>query len=429
MKALAFSLSFIVLLSCSQNSDKINNIEISSFNDGWEFALKDLNYTQIQIPHTPRIEPLVVNNQWQGLHFYKKSFKITNPSIGKYFLHFEGVMHDAKVFINSNKVTTHLGGYLPFTIDLSNYLFEGENTINVEVSNLHNPTIPPGKELKSLDFNFYGGIYRDVWLIRKNKIYVTDPFVEKNSNAGWLLYFDKVSKDIATGTLRIELKNELKADTEVEVQGTLSTNQNEFYFNKKINLEKNTKKILSIPIEIDSPQLWSTTRPTLYDLTIDVISNGLIYDKVKDKVGIRDILLTEDGFFLNGKKLFIRGTNRHQEYPYVGYAISNNANFRDALKIKNAGFDFVRLSHYPQDKSFLDACDELGLMVMNAIPGWQYFEDGQFMENSYQDIRDMIRRDRNHPSVVFWEVSLNESEMTEEFIKKSQCYFERGVTL
>jgi beta-galactosidase len=147
-----------------------------------------------------------------------------------------------------------------------------------------------------------------------------------------------------------------------------------------------------------------------------VVDDQIIQTEV-EKIGIRSIELTQNEFLLNGEKKYFRGTNRHQEYPYVGYAISKNANRRDAIKIKQAGFDFVRLSHYPQDISFLEACDELGLLVMNAIPGWQYYsDDPEFLKNSYQDIRDMVRRDRNHPSVVFWEVSLNESPMTDTYM-------------
>ncbi len=389
------------------------------FNEVWSVTMDQSIYDSITIPHTPRIEPLIVNDQWQGHLTYTKSFAIDNFDEGKTIIHFEGVMHEAKVFINDQKVKEHVGGYLPFSIDLTSYLIKGINKLKVEVYNTNNQSIPPGKLLEGLDFNFYGGIYRDVWLQRKNDIHITDPFIENTKEAGWLIHFSEVNETMAKGTVRIQLRNDSKETKTISADIKLSHGEVVHEFSRTDTLKAAEVKSITVPIEIANPKRWSVKNPLLYELSIAIETDNHIYDRVEDKVGIRRIDLSEEGFYLNGQKVYISGTNRHQEYPYVGYAISNNANYRDAVKIKKAGFDFVRLSHYPQDESFLDACDELGILVMNAIPGWQYFGDSVFIQNSYQDIRDMVRRDRNHPSVVFWEVSLNESAMTDEYMNRA----------
>jgi beta-galactosidase len=152
------------------------------------------------------------------------------------------------------------------------------------------------------------------------------------------------------------------------------------------------------------------------------VSGGAVVDAERTRVGIRRISITRDGFRINGEKMFLRGTNRHQEYPYVGYAVPEAAQHRDARKIKDAGFDYVRLSHYPHSPAFMDACDELGLVVMNCIPGWQFFgPDPAFAELQYRNCRDLLRRDRNRPSVILWEVSLNETAMPPEFIARTHA--------
>ena len=163
--------------------------------------------------------------------------------------------------------------------------------------------------------------------------------------------------------------------------------------------------------------MWSPDSPSLYTLKTKIVSDNSTLDEKETRIGIREIEIRKDAFLINGQKKFLRGINRHQEYPYVGYALSNNAQYRDAVKIKEAGFDYVRLSHYPHSNAFMDACDELGLVVIDAILGWQYYSDNpEFKAHQFKASRDLIRRDRNHPSVIAWELSLNESDMPESFI-------------
>ena len=161
---------------------------------------------------------------------------------------------------------------------------------------------------------------------------------------------------------------------------------------------------------VDSPRLWHPDHPSLYTLVTTVSRAGQPTDEVRTRLGIRTLALGRGGLHINGKSFPIHGSNRHQEYPYLEYALSPNAGRRDAQHIKDGGFNHIRLSHYPQDPAFLDACDALGILVQAPIPGWQIFRSNpSFVTRTFQDIRDLIRRDRNHPCVVFWEPNLNET--------------------
>ncbi|HET8855324.1 MAG TPA: glycoside hydrolase family 2 TIM barrel-domain containing protein, partial [Salinimicrobium sp.] len=251
--------------------------------------------------------------------------------------------------------------------------------------------------------------------------HITDAVAaQKAASGGVLVYFDKVTAENATGLVKVHFENARKQASEVYFTASLRKEGvviKEFQ-SEPLTVEANADQEISQTIQVDNPKLWSPQHPNLYQLEVTLYADGQMVDQITETTGIRDIALNADGFYLNGEKLFIRGTNRHQEYPYIGYAISPEADYRDAVKIKNAGFDFVRLSHYPQSTDFLDACDELGLIVMNCIPGWQFFGEDEFRQNSYQDVVDMIRRDRNHPSIFFWEISLNESGMDDAYIEK-----------
>lgn len=415
-------LSTLFLFSCSKELVPLTRSK-TNFGSDWTFT-KDsasLNWEKITIPHTAQIEPLVVNNQWQGNCWYQKKFNVARREDEKVFFYFEGVMHEAWVWINGKLVTHHQGGYLPFTVDATDLVQENENTIIVKVNNEDNPQIPPGKPLKTLDFNYYGGIYRNVYLLQTNSVYITDAVHANEVNGGGILvHFDNITKEKASGILKVHVKNESDTPKKVKLEITLSTQNSQTKFtSKEVVIGSKADASILENIEILKPELWGIDQPNLYDVEVKVLSEKSVLDLQTLKTGIRKAALKTDGFYLNDEKLFINGTNRHQEYPYVGYALSDEANYRDAVKIKNAGFDFVRLSHYPQTEAFLNACDEVGLLVMNCISGWQFSGDETFLENSFQEIRDLARRDRNHPSIIFWEVSLNESDMKEPYMKKA----------
>ncbi|MFH6772365.1 glycoside hydrolase family 2 TIM barrel-domain containing protein [Gaetbulibacter aestuarii] len=404
----------------AQNRTKIN------FGTDWEFKISEsipTDWEKVMLPHTAKIEPLVVNNQFQGTFWYQKTFNAPFSKNQKVFLYFEGVMQMADIWINDQKVCSHTGGYLPFIIDITPYLNKrGKNIIRVKGNNDDNPNFPPGKPLNELDFNYYGGIYRNVYLITTDKLHITNSMEANKAGSGGLyVNFDSISKDNASGVIQTHIKNDYSKDKSVVLNYFLTDKNGKKleFTSEPFTIKSNSDKEIIQKIQVKNPKLWSISQPNLYQLEVQIISNNQIIDSYCETIGIRKSEIRDDGYYLNNKKLFIRGTNEHQEYPYLGYAISDDAQYRDAVKIKNAGFDFVRMSHYPHAEAFMKACDELGILVMNSLTGWQFFGNEKFQENAIQDIRDMARRDRNHPSVIFWEASLNETGMSKAFMAKA----------
>ncbi|WP_298486189.1 glycoside hydrolase family 2 TIM barrel-domain containing protein [uncultured Maribacter sp.] len=429
-KYILISVFYFTLLAC--NDGKSAYIEKQNFNKDWAFkiledpnndnySIDSNNWEKVLLPHTPKIEPKIVNNQWQGICWYRKYFEIPDKMKDKkLFLKFEGAMNIAEVWVNDNKLIEHHGGYLPFVVDFSDVAnFNKINTVAVRLNNNDNPITGP-KPLNILDFNTYGGIHRNVWLISKNKLHITDPILtNKTASGGVFVTYPKVSQNHATIKIDTHVKNEYKEKSSFSIKNTLLSNGSELISeqSKIQDLEANKDKVISTIINVNEPKLWSPQTPNLYVLKTEIILDGKVIDQEIHKIGIKTMKFIEGNFYLNGIKTFLRGVNRHQEYPHVGYAISDNANYRDAKKIKDAGFDYVRLSHYPHAPSFMDACDELGIITIDAILGWQYFtEDKKFKKHIFQTARDLIRRDRNHASVMAWEVSLNESAMPKSFI-------------
>ncbi|MEN8704104.1 MAG: glycoside hydrolase family 2 TIM barrel-domain containing protein [Polaribacter sp.] len=430
-----FFLILIVIINGCLKEEVFTSSKVK-FNDDWYFK-KVLNETSsnitfidennfnnwdtISLPHTPKIEPKIVNNQWQGISWYFKKFSLSKDMKGKkMFLKFEAAMNIAEVWVNDKKLIKHQGGYLPFVIDFTDVaLFNAENTVKVRLDNKDNSITGP-KPLKNLDFNTYGGIYRNVWLIAKGQLYITDPILtNKVASGGVFVTYPEVSKTQATINIKTHIKNENNKKQSFTIKNTIIKSDIEIVSSESdtYTLFSKEDKQFTANLMVKNPELWCPDSPNLYHLKTEVLQDGKVVEREITRIGIKTIKFIGQDFYLNDKKIFLRGVNRHQEYPYVGYAISDNANYRDAKKIKDAGFDYVRLSHYPQSPAFMKACDEIGLITIDAILGWQYFsKDKKFQNYVFQASKDLIRRDRNHPSVLAWEVSLNESWMPEPFI-------------
>ena len=318
----------------------------------------------------------------------------------------------------------HAGGYDPFVLDLTDLLNkEATNEILVRLDNRDNPLIPPGKPLETLDFCYYGGIYRNVNLILKPQdIYISHPIMaDEVAGGGVFVTYPIVSEAQAQANVQTHIVNESKINKNLLISQRLFE-LNGLYgkYKKGKSVAKNEAKLLlksgqathyNQVLDIQNPRLWDIDSPNLYLLLTEVLEDGKVIDVQETRIGIRHIELSkEKGFYLNGKPLRLVGSNRHMEYPYVGNALSDNAQRRDIYQIKESGFNTVRLGHYPQTESVLDACDELGLLVIEPIPGWQFFNKTPlFTELTYRDVKAMIRRDRNHPSIIMWETTLNES--------------------
>lgn len=385
-------------------------------------SVQPQHWQSVRLPHTPRIEPMIVNDQWQGIAWYQR--KLTRPADWqdkKIFIRFEAAMNHAEVWLNGHKIGEHLGGYLPFTLDLSESLHTGDNLLQVRLDNRDNPITGP-KPLAQLDFNTYGGLYRDVRLMVKEPLHITDEILANQvAGGGIFVTYPQLSEQQATIQVQTQLANHaLQAKDAVVVQQLYYQQQKVAEVSSTLALAAGAEQHLQQQLQLAEPLLWSPQQPHLYQLHTLVYSDGKLLEQQQTRIGLRTFHFDEQHqLWLNGKKLFLRGVNRHQEYPHVGYATSAQADYRDAVKIKEAGFDYVRLSHYPHSKAFMDAADELGLVLLDAILGWQYYSDEPaFRAQILQSCRDMIRRDRNHASVLAWECSLNESEMPAEFIEQ-----------
>lgn len=417
--------------------------EVYSMNPAWRFhkggmpgaESRDFNdsaWGVVSLPNGLEYLPTEASGcvNYQGEAWYRKHFTPDTALKGKkLFLHFEAIMGKSKIFVNGRQVTEHFGGYLPVVADITDFVdWKGENIIAVWADNSDDPLYPPGKPQDVLDFSYFGGIYRDCWLIAHNDVFITDPnFENQVAGGGLFVAFDKVSDESAQVLLKVQTRNESKSAFNGVVEFELQDPAGErvAFSNDKFSVKKGKTTSVSNKLKVQNPLLWSPESPTLYNLFVRIRDNqGNVVDGYRRRVGIRSIEFKgKDGFWLNGKPYEnpLIGGNRHQDFAVVGNAVANSIHWRDAKKLRDAGMKVVRNAHCPQDPAFMDACDELGLFVIVNTPGWQFWNDAPiFAERVYQDIRNMVRRDRNHACVWLWEPILNETWYPADFAKNTR---------
>ena len=417
--------------------------EVYSMNPAWRFhkgavegaetkEFNDKDWTVVSLPDGIEYLPNEASGciNYQGEVWYRKHFTPVAALNGKkLFLHFEAIMGKSKVFVNGKLLTEHFGCYLPVIADVTDVLdWNGDNVIAVWADNSDDPSYPPGKAQDVLDYTYFGGIYRDCWLIAHNNVFNTDPnYGNEVAGGGLCVAFGKVSDALAEVQLKIHVRNATKNPFSGRVEYMLlqPDGTEVARLSDKIQVKVGRATTVSDRMPVKQPMLWTPSTPTLYNLLVRVLDKeGNVIDGYRRRIGIRSIEFKgKDGFYLNGRPYGkpLIGANRHQDFAVVGNAVANSIHWRDAKKLKDVGMEIIRNAHCPQDPAFMDACDELGLFVIVNTPGWQFWNDApEFAQRVYSDIRNVVRRDRNHPSVWLWDPILIETWYPADFAKNTR---------
>ena len=351
----------------------------------------------VRIPHTVQELPLHYANaeSYQKIVGYRK--KLTFDSSLKdrrYFIRFDGSAHKTTVYFNGKELYVHSCGYTAFIVELTDYiLFEQENILTVKVDSRESLNTPPFGFV--IDYLTYGGIYRNVWLYDKPAYFIKDVFVTTNT-------LDTVSVSIQTdGLVPID-----------SYQVKILDSKGEIIAQQAVSINKH-----QVQIPVKNIHAWTAESPTLYRCIVELGDDTFV-----TSFGFRTIRFDQNNLYINDQKVFLRGLNRHQCYPYIGYAAVDSLQEDDARILKEElHVNAVRTSHYPQSQSFIDACDRYGLYVFTEIPGWQHIGDETWKQQAIQNTKDMVLQYRNHPSIILWGVRINESLDDDELYAKTNA--------
>ena len=402
---------------------------VISFNNDWRFYSGD--WPDAQTPETDDSQWLYVNaphstiqytpenyfHEDLGIYWYRRHFTMDPSMEGQeIILTFEGAMQEATVWLNGEKLGVHQGGYTEFAFDISDKVkFDGENVLAVRLDTRPNASFAPGKT--NPDFQYFGGLYRDVYVTVTGPVYITNA-IESDTVAGGGVFLTSpsVSKESATVNAKTEVENLSGSDAAVTLRTEIIDEDGSSVVAKAEDTQtvaNNEKYSFKQDLTVSNPRLWSVNTPELYTVRTTLLMDGSVKDTVETTYGIRKVEWKRDGCYINDERVELVGVNLHSESYMVGNAQSNDAIFAEIKRLREYGFNFIRMSHYPHDPAFYEACDRYGVAVLDCLAGWQNFSDTDaFKNNTYEQMRDQIRVNRNHCSVVAWEPSLNESGFT-----------------
>ncbi len=397
-------------------------------NEGWKFtenysdallgeSVNENELVEVRLPHTCKELPYNYfdENDYQMISGYRRILQVEEEWQGKRILFTcEGAGHVTELYINGEKVYTHGCGYTAFTVDISEYLVVGQaNVVVLKVDSRESVNVPPFGFV--IDYMTFGGVYREVYLDVVEDTYIKDVFVKASPSKN------------GQAELNCQLEvTEAAAAKNMVIQGYLKRKgtkicplENEDVYNSAVLVfESNViKSKFNLHTTLEGIQNWHINHPYLYEMIFELLdAEGNVKDTHTVTFGFRSVEFKSDGFYLNDEKIKIRGLNRHQSYPYVGYAMPESMQRNDAEILKyELGLNAVRTSHYPQSHHFINACDEIGLLVFTEIPGWQHIGNEEWKKQACKNTEDMVRQYRNHPSIMIWGVRINESQDDDAF--------------
>ncbi len=381
-----------------------------------ESRVKEASYEGMeptQIPH--QVKTLSYNyfshDDTQMISTYAKRFVLSAEAAAKRtLLEFDGVMTYYDLYINGKLVGFHKGGYSRSRFDITEYVHEGQNDLFMMVDSNERNDIPPFGCV--IDYITFGGIYRDVNFYTLEQSYMTDV----------LFRYDMTGEDTALCYPEFYVENAGEAyEGEIDYIVAGRDGSELAHFCQKVSVASGTSHIMLKKEAVDNIVRWDPENPHMYRIAAQLRKDGVLVDTITDDIGFRTMECRVDGLYVNGRRIIIVGMDRHQSFPYIGYSIGRRAQRRDADLLKKWGMNTVRTSHYMQSQYFLDRCDEIGLMIFDEIPGWQYIGDAGYKEVVINDVRSMIVADFNHPGIFIWGVRINESDDDDELYTRTNA--------